>query len=435
MSLLKKSSRFDLLPGNDDRTNPIGKMEETKGKAFDRGPGSTLQQDSLSEIPNKSLYQDLDGQKGPSFDLGPRPIGEAFQQDLLLEEGNKLDNTPFSVDGTTFDFGKKSSLHAYNPINQLIKTNEIPAFFPPDAYEIYKSKINPQSSFGAGQAGGPGWPAVGATDLSMLGIPILSQGQMFLGPNADLIAEKLESIPKPGTPFQDLNTTPTSIGDAGFFHNIPNPGKGQGKQLDGEDLHVALLTQNYTYNHGNSVESVGPSPGATGNSEYQDLNSTVDSIGDANYFHGIPNPGKGQGKTLNGEDLHVTMLQTAYIYTHGDAVGIVGPSPGPTGNSEYQDLGDGAPGTPYNNVGGNGFFHGVANPGRYNGKQLGGVDLHQALLTNTYQYSHGISVGGYNSVVQVGPSPGATGFSDFADLDGGLPATGKYTNPETGIGF
>ena len=101
------------------------------------------------------------------------------------------------------------------------------------------------------------------------------------------------------------------------------------------------------------------------------------------------------------------MLQTAYIYTHGDAVGIVGPSPGPTGNSEYQDLGDGAPGTPYNNVGGNGFFHGVANPGRYNGKQLGGVDLHQALLTNTYQYSHGISVGGYNSVVQVGPSPGA----------------------------
>ena len=105
MSLLKRSSRFDLLPGNDDRTNPIGKMEETKGKAFDRGPGSTLQQDSLSEIPNKSLYQDLDGQKGPSFDLGPRPIGEAFQQDLLLEEGNKLDNTPFSVDGATFDFG------------------------------------------------------------------------------------------------------------------------------------------------------------------------------------------------------------------------------------------------------------------------------------------------------------------------------------------
>ena len=96
-------------------------------------------------------------------------------------------------------------------------------------------------------------------------------------------------------------------------------------------------------------------------------------------------------------------------------------------DSPYQDL-DGVDG-------GNGYFHDIPNPGKYQGKQLGGVDLHQALLTNTYQYSHGISVGGYNSVVQVGPSPGATGFSDFADLDGGLPATGKYTNPETGIGF
>lgn len=146
----------------------------------------------------------------------------------------------------------------------------------------------------------------------------------------------------PGPPVpggdQDLDGT---TGGQGYFHGIPNPGKGQGKQLGGKDLHEHLLTKTYNYNHGNAVpENVGPSPGATGNSEYQDLDG-VD--GGEGYFHGIPNPGMGQGKQLNGKDLHKSILTDPYNYSHQTPNVTVGPSPGPSGNSPFQDLNGGLP--------------------------------------------------------------------------------------------
>ena len=61
------------------------------------------------------------------------------------------------------------------------------------------------------------------------------------------------------------------------------------------------------------------------------------------------------------------------------------------------------------------------------GKQLGGVDLHEALLTDSYNYSYGITQGNYQANVEISQG----GF----DLDGGLPTNGKYTNPDTGVGF
>ena len=60
--------------------------------------------------------------------------------------------------------------------------------------------------------------------------------------------------------------------------------------------------------------------------------------------------------------------------------------------------------------GGNGYFHGVANPQRFQGLQLKGKDLHEHLLTDSYTKNN----------VTVGPSPGPSGFSDFQDLDGGF---------------
>ena len=60
--------------------------------------------------------------------------------------------------------------------------------------------------------------------------------------------------------------------------------------------------------------------------------------------------------------------------------------------------------------GGNGYFHGVANPQRFQGLQLKGKDLHERLLTDSYTKNN----------VTVGPSPGPSGFSDFQDLDGGF---------------
>ena len=155
------------------------------------------------------------------------------------------------------------------------------------------------------------------------------------------------------------------------------------------------------------------------NSPYQDLDAVDGGNG---YFHNIPNPGKFQGKQVGGVDLHEHLLTNPYNYTYGNSSQFynstvnVGPAPGPTGNSEYQDL-DAVDG-------GNGYFHGIANPGKYQGKQLGGVDLHEALLQNTpYNYTYGTPTQFYNPVGQAGPYQ----TEPYPlDLNGGLPSTGKY---------
>ena len=74
--------------------------------------------------------------------------------------------------------------------------------------------------------------------------------------------------------------------------------------------------------------------------------------------------------------------------------------------------------------GGNGYFHGMPNPGKHQGKQLGGIDLHESLLTKSYTYNHGSTTPG-----QVGPSPGPTGFSKHQDLDG-ADLTGYTSNSD-----
>jgi len=58
--------------------------------------------------------------------------------------------------------------------------------------------------------------------------------------------------------------------------------------------------------------------------------------------------------------------------------------------------------------GGNGYFHRIANPGKYQGKKIGKKDLHEYLLTNrAYGYTYG------NSSENV-----TRGQSEYQDLDG-----------------
>ena len=130
---------------------------------------------------------------------------------------------------------------------------------------------------------------------------------------------------KPGH-FQDLDA---ADGGNGYFHGMPNPGKYDGKQLGGKDLHERMLTHAYT----NNGVTVGPSPGPSGHSAFQDIDGSMTEAGNG-FFHGIPNPGRYQGKQLGGVDLHEAMLTQAY--TNNGVT--VGPSPRPSGHSDYQDL-------------------------------------------------------------------------------------------------
>ena len=227
-----------------------------------------------------------------------------------------------------------------------------------------------------------------------------------LGPDSTLQQNSLPEIPV-NSPYQDLDAVD---GGNGYFHDIPNPGKYQGKQIGGVDLHEHLLNNSYQYSHGNSLGNAGPAPGPTGNSEYQDLDGIDEGNG---YFHGIANPQKYQGKKIGKKDLHEHLLTNPYSYTYGDSPENVGPSPGATGYSEYQDLDavDFA----------NGLFHGVDQKTTLQGKQLLRDDLHIALLKNyPYNYSYGVTTPG-NQPGQAGPY-----LNPSIDLNGGLPSTGKY---------
>ena len=152
--------------------------------------------------------------------------------------------------------------------------------------------------------------------------------------------------------------------------------------------------------------------------DYPDLNGIDGGNG---YFYDIDNPPKGKGKvvstnsTFKGEDLHIHLLTKEYSYTYGNNSEVVGPSPGETGHSVYQDL-DGV-------NAGNGFFHGTNQLTSLQGKQLGQQDLHISLLENTpYTYAYGIQTQG-NQPGQAGPY-----YSNPIDLDGGLPSSGKYVD-------
>ena len=98
-----------------------------------------------------------------------------------------------------------------------------------------------------------------------------------LSDNTGVTYQKSPSV----SPYQDLDAIE---GGNGYFHGIPNPGKYQGKQLGGKDLHEKMLTDPYT----NNGVTVGPAPGPAGHSEFQDLDAVLPN-------HASYNAGKGPG--------------------------------------------------------------------------------------------------------------------------------------------
>jgi len=212
------------------------------------------------------------------------------------------------------------------------------------------------------------------------------------------------------SPFQDLDGKPgPSFGDEG----------GEGKKLGGKDLHETLLTKKYGYKYGNSGEVVGPAPGGDSNSDFQDLNGDLGpSFGDAN----------SQGKKLGGKDLHEALLTKSYTYNTdpGKSTTILQRKVGAGGRLDLDGRDNG-----------NGYFHGIANPGRFDGKTKNGKDLHEHLLEKSYTYGYGGGARIGTTAVTIGPSPGPSGFSDFQDLPGAPRTTSPlgYKNPDTGVSF
>jgi hypothetical protein len=126
-------------------------LDGNPGPTFDLGDTSTLQQNSLLSVPqppSNSPYQDMDGNPGPTFDLGDT---STLQQDSLLSVPQPPSNSPYQdMDGNpgpNFDNGIGSTL------KQDLLAN------------IYQSGINPGASYGAGQPGGI-WPSINPSPLA-----------------------------------------------------------------------------------------------------------------------------------------------------------------------------------------------------------------------------------------------------------------------------
>jgi len=127
----------------------------------------------------------------------------------------------------------------------------------------------------------------------------------------------------------------------------------------GNDHMVSLLTRKVT--SANTGENYNPSPNK---SEFQDLN-------------GNPGPQFQLGRVVASQK-HIDSLTKTSTYTHGNSTEVVGPVPGGDSNSPFNDIN----GDIVNNTGPSFADAGGA------GKKLGGKDLHEALLTKSYTYSH-----------------------------------------------
>ena len=271
MSLLNKNSQLDLIQGN----NAVNNMETTQGTPFDLGIGSSLQPDSLSEVPTVSLYQDLDGAPGPLFDNGI--------------------NSP---------------IHAFTIANIPAASNELPYAI---NFSPYQSNVSPGASYNSN------WPTVFSTN--MFGDPQMpSPSAMFAGLSSDtaVVQETLLGLPGENFPqnsqFQDLN------GNPGPQFN-GNPPYDQQQQ----SLHVDMLADIYT----STVNSGTPSsPFSYNSTNYPsvgpgtfDLNG-AGTIGEATFDNGIG----------NGENsLHTDMLADMYTSNINPLASYVGnwPNVGP----------------------------------------------------------------------------------------------------------
>ena len=190
-------------------------LDGQPGPQFDLGPSSTLQQDSLlTQVPggdSNSPFQDLDGVPDPDFNTQQGTVDSPFQskdgdhmiallnkQVISTNTGNTYDPAPNKsqfqdlngLQGPKFDTGDPSKVHA-DP-TQLS---------PSELVEDYTSTINPIANHGSST-----WPVVGAVNQDLNG----GDGPAFNGAvpvgntqtlHTDLLANIYTSAVNPGASF------------------------------------------------------------------------------------------------------------------------------------------------------------------------------------------------------------------------------------------
>ena len=300
MGLKDLRSNLDLVQGE---TNPVGEMETTIPTGFDNGPTSTLHTDSLANLPTNSPYQDLNGVPDPNYNRiqdSASPFNSEDHMVDLLENTNVTStnstqtyqagqgvpvNDLNGLDGPQFENGPSSTLHEDSLVQQYqYQHGNQNVTVGPVASAGNNSNI-PQSLDGIegptfegnhGQAQGlhtdslineyqykygDSNASAGPSTLDGDGLPIgmynytTDPDSPFLTPTMggdhmiSLLTQKVQS--------QNSNLTYAGAGHNGIPQDLdgemgPNFGAmdGQGKQINGKDLHVHLLTEGYSYQHG-----------------------------------------------------------------------------------------------------------------------------------------------------------------------------------------
>tara|TARA_R100000315_G_C5235656_1_gene147676 strand:+ start:3400 stop:4761 length:1362 start_codon:yes stop_codon:yes gene_type:complete len=404
----------------------------------------------------------------PKFDQGKAEWGSGFsavQQEMLLADTMTADNTNFSTTGEKFGkpkdltIGIKTNTSVPDlDLNTTFAVGDDPGLGDVKIFDLgYNSTLQQDSLFELGVAyGNDNWEAGESYYQDLNGINPSELGIGFdLGMESTLHEDLLTQqyihshLWSPQTFYKvdpgTLDLNGQDVGN-GLFGAADKPGKGQGLQVGGQDLHVHLLTGEYNYLHGTTVPwispgSVGPSPGKTGNSEFQDLNATFTGLGDTPIFNFgkeppqdpsnpiydtihesylQPNPQPG----FEGEDPKYLHLQGQTGFFQGakdvrDSANRNSLNAVPITPSQYADLNNsdvntippfGAP-TPNDK-----FFYqddgiGINRPAIKQGYKLNGEDLHVSLLSNPYTYTHG------QSTTTIAAAASSQQNYNFQDLD------------------
>ena len=237
MGLKDLKSRLDLLGGFQVEGEPLGGMENFQPEAFQRplNVADQAHKDSLNEVPGgtqNSPFQDLNidvNTQTPSAFQFPTDIADQVHQSSLSLVPGGSQNSPFQ------DLDGEQGPQFQKPLNE--------------ADQFHQDSLSDTQSYNYSHGGtlGQAGPVPGGTQNS---------------------------------PYQDLNGVDNGNGP---FHGIANPQLGQGLQLNGVDLHEALLNNAYTYQHGGSTANIlnGSPVGGT-----QDLNGTFPAGGQ--YINNLP---------------------------------------------------------------------------------------------------------------------------------------------------